>query len=149
MFATILSESRKYKLSLNITNQYIEQLDEKIRNAVIGNAGTLISFRIGAADAEFLAKEFDPLKPDDMTNIDKFNFYIKMLIDGAPTKPFNGQGNPPNPNLNEKVGSAIKELSRLKYGKPKETVNAEILERTKADTIDLPGINSTDLAKTS
>ena len=149
VFATILSESRKYKLSLNITNQYIAQLDEKIRDAVIGNAGTLVSFRIGAADADFLVKEFDPLKPDDMTNIDKYNFYIKMLIDGAPTKPFNGQSVAPDPNANPQLSAAIKELSRLKYGKPKDQVNNEILDRTKVDSIDLPGISSTDAVKTA
>jgi len=140
VFATILSESRKYKLSLNITNQYIAQLDEKIRNAVIGNAGTLISFRIGAADAEFLVKEFDPLKMDDMTNIDKYNFYTKMLIDGAPTRPFNCLGIPPEPNENAKLGQSIVELSRLKYGRPREVVDQEIKERSKVDKIDLPGI---------
>lgn len=140
VFATILSESRKYKLSLNITNQYIEQLDDKIRNAVIGNAGTLIAFRIGAADAEFLVKEFDPLQLDDMTTIDKYNFYIKMLIDGAPTRPFNAQSNPPDKNENKKLGEAIAELSRLKYGRPAEVVDAEIRERSRVDVIDLPGI---------
>lgn len=140
VFATILSESRKYKLSLNITNQYIAQLDEKIRNAVIGNAGTLVSFRIGAADAEFLVKEFDPLQLDDMTNIDKYCFYIKMLIDGAPTRPFNAQSVAPDPNQNIPLGTAIRELSRLKYGRPKGIVSAEIKERSKVDLIDLPGI---------
>ncbi len=148
VFATILSESRKYKLALNITNQYIAQMDEKIRDAVIGNAGTLISFRIGAADAEFLVKEFDPLKVDDMTNIDKFNFYIKMLIDGAPTKPFNAQSiYPEDYEGNAQLGKAIKELSRLKYGRPKDVVNAEILERSKVDVIDLPGISATEPQK--
>lgn len=142
VFATILSESRKYKLSLCITNQYVAQLDEKIRNAVVGNAGTLVAFRIGAADAEFLVKEFDPLKIDDMTNIDKYNFYIKMLIDGAPTRPFNAQSLPPDPNGNTKLGDAIKELSRLKFGRPREEVATEILERSKVDVIDLPGLNS-------
>lgn len=141
VFATILSESRKYKLSLNITNQYIAQLDEKIRNAVIGNAGTLIAFRIGAADAEFLVKEFDPLQMDDMTNIDKYNFYIKMLIDGAPARPFNAQSLPPDPNENIKLARAVGELSRLKYGRSKEEVAAEILERSKVDAIDLPGLS--------
>lgn len=142
VFATILSESRKYKLSLNITNQYIAQLDEKIRNAVIGNAGTLISFRVGAADAEFLVKEFDPLQIDDMTNIDKYNFYIKMLIDGAPARPFNAQSVPPDQNENKKLSEAIKELSRLKFGRAKDEVAAEILERSRVDTIDLPGLGS-------
>lgn len=148
VFATILSESRKYKLSLNITNQYISQMDDKIREAVIGNAGTLVSFRIGAADAEYLVKEFDPLKVDDMTNIDKFNFYIKMLIDGAPSKPFNAQSIWPEDNVgNIQLGNAMKELSRLKYGRPKELVSAEILERSRVDTIDLPGISATEPQK--
>ena len=140
VFATILSESRKYKLSLNITNQYIAQLDEKIRDAVIGNAGTLVAFRIGAADAEFLTKEFDPLKVDDMTTIDKYNFYIKMLIDGAPTRPFNAQSIAPDTNENPKLGEAVKQLSRLKFGRAREVVDEEIRERSKVDVIDLPGI---------
>lgn len=148
VFATILSESRKYKLGLNITNQYIEQMDEKIRAAVVGNAGTLIAFRMGASDAEFFTKEFDPLKPDDLVNIDKYNFYIKMLIDGAPTKPFVGQSIwPDDYEGNKKLGDAIRELSRLKHGRPKEIVSEEILERSKVDVIDLPGLSSTDAKK--
>ena len=150
VFATILSESRKYKLSLNITNQYIAQMDDKIREAVVGNAGTLVAFRIGAADAEFMVKEFDPLKVDDMTNIDKYNFYIKMLIDGAPSKPFNAQSIAPDTEeIDPKLGAAIKELSRLKYGRPKALVSAEILERSRVDAIDLPGISATDPQKTT
>ena len=140
VFATILSESRKYKLSLNITNQYIAQLDEKIRDAVIGNAGTLISFRIGAADAEFLVKEFEPLKIDDMTTIDRYNFYTKMLVDGAPTRPFNAKSNAPDENGNEKLGDAIRKLSRLKFGRDRKAVDKEIRERSQVDKIDLPGI---------
>ena len=124
-------------------------MDDKIREAVIGNAGTLVAFRIGAADAEYLVKEFDPLKVDDMTNIDKFNFNIKMLIDGAPSKPFNGQSIWPEDNVgNVKLGASIKELSRLKYGRPRELVSAEILERSRVDAIDLPGISATDPQKT-
>ncbi len=150
VFATILSESRKYKLSLNITNQYIEQLDEKIRAAVIGNAGTLVAFRMGAADAEFFVKEFEPLKAEDMTTIDKYNFYIKMLIDGAPTKPFNGMSIwPDDPEGNPKLGKAIAELSRMKYGKAKDVVEAEILDRSKIDKIDLPGLNTGNSAPTA
>ncbi|OQA04496.1 MAG: AAA-like domain protein [bacterium ADurb.Bin400] len=142
VFATILSESRKYKLGLYITNQYIEQLDDKIRAAVVGNAGTLGAFRIGAADAEFFVKEFDPLKPDDLMQIDKFNLYVKMLIDGAPTRPFNIQTIwPPDNDGNKKLGDAIKELSRLKYGRPRDEVAEEILERSKVNVIDLPGMN--------
>lgn len=140
VFATILSESRKYKLSLSITNQYIAQMDENIRNAVIGNAGNLIAFRVGAADAEFLVKEFAPLTIDDLTNVDKYNFYIRMLIDNAPMPAFNGQSIAPDLNGNKKLAGAIKELSRLKYGSPKEIVEEEISERSQIDKIDLPGI---------
>ncbi|MCX6812840.1 MAG: type IV secretion system DNA-binding domain-containing protein [Candidatus Berkelbacteria bacterium] len=141
VFATILSESRKYKLSLAITNQYIAQLDEKIRDAVIGNAGNLISFRIGAADAEFLVKEFSPLTLDDLTNVDKFNFYIRELIDNAPMPAFNGQSIPPDETGGDgKLAEAIRQLSRLKYGRAKEVVEEEISDRSQIDKIDLPGI---------
>lgn len=140
VFATILSESRKYKLSLSITNQYIAQMDENIRNAVIGNAGNLIAFRVGAADAEFLVKEFAPLTIDDLTNVDKYNFYIRMLVDNAPMPAFNGAGIAPDKDANKKLAQAIRELSRLKYGSPKEIVEKEISERSQIDKIDLPGI---------
>ncbi len=140
VFATILSESRKYKLALHITNQYIAQLDEKTRDAVIGNAGNLIAFRVGAADAEFLVKEFAPLAIDDLTNIDKFNFYIRELIDNAPMPAFNGQSIAPNPDGNKQLAEAIRQLSRLKYGSTKEVVESEINERSQIHNIDLPGI---------
>ena len=140
VFATILSESRKYKLSLHITNQYIAQLEEKIRDAVIGNAGNLIAFRVGAADAEFLVKEFAPLTIDDLTNVDKYNFYIRMLIDNAPMPAFNGAGIPPDPNADKKLAEAVRQLSRLKYGKAREVVEDEINERSQIHKIDLPGI---------
>jgi hypothetical protein len=144
VFVTILSESRKYKLSLSITNQYIAQMDENIRNAVIGNAGNLIAFRVGAADAEFLIKEFAPLAIDDLTNVDKFNFYIRMLIDNAPMPAFSGGSIAPDSNGNKKLAGAIRELSRLKYGSPREMVEEEISERSQIDKIDLPGIGEGD-----
>jgi hypothetical protein len=75
-----------------------------------------------------------------MTTIDKYNFYIKMLIDGAPTRPFNAASVAPDQNENKKLGSAMVELSRLKYGKPREIVDQEIRDRSKVDVIDLPGI---------
>jgi len=140
VFATILSESRKYKLSLQITNQYIAQLDEKTRDSVIGNAGNLIAFRVGAADAEFLVKEFAPLAIDDLTNVDKFNFYIRELIDNAPMPAFNGQSIAPDQNGNVELAEAIRQLSRLKYGNSKQVVESEINERSQIHTIDLPGI---------
>lgn len=130
-FATILSEARKYQLSLNITNQYIEQLDEETRGAVMGNTGTILAWRIGAADGEFLQKEFDPLQIDDMVNTEKYNFYIKLLIDGTPSRPFNAAAYGPDPHENVQVGEAIRELSRLKYGRDRDVVEAEIRLRSK------------------
>ncbi|MBI4032368.1 type IV secretory system conjugative DNA transfer family protein [Candidatus Berkelbacteria bacterium] len=128
-FKTILSEARKYRLSLLITNQYIAQLPEEIRDAVIGNAGTLVSFRIGAADAEFIAKEFPNVTEHDLVNLPFANTYTKLLIGGTPTKPFSMQtiktATPPHKELAE----AIRELSRLKYGRDKAYVEQEMANR--------------------
>lgn len=134
-FATILSEARKYRLSLHITNQYIAQLEEKIRDAVIGNVGTLMSFRIGAADAEFLTNEMDGLTVEDLTNIDKRYFYIKTLIDNAPTKPFSGHSTDWTNDGNTTLAAAIKELSRLQYGRDGQEVAARIMQRSKVDEL--------------
>src|SRR3989339_2243453 len=95
-FANILSEARKYRLNLIMAHQYIEQLGEIVKPAVFGNVGTLIVFRVGAADAEELVKEFDPyyLEPD-LGNLPKNNFYIKLMIDGVSSDPFSARGLPP------------------------------------------------------
>ena len=130
-FATILSEARKYQLSLNITNQYVEQLDDETKGAVMGNVGTMLTWRIGAADAEFFKKEFEPLDVDDMVNTEKYNYYMKLLIDGTPTKPFNATAYPPDPNENAQIGEAVRQLSRLKYGRDRELVESEIRLRAK------------------
>ena len=131
-FATILSEARKYALSLNITHQYIEQLDEDTRNAVFGNVGTIISWRIGAPDGEFMQKIMDPLSVEDLINVEKFNYYVRLMIDSAPSKPFNVTTYPPDPNENTQVGEAIRQLSRLKFGRDREVIEAEIRLRAKS-----------------
>lgn len=88
-FADILAEARKYGLGLFLTHQYIEQLDEKIRSAVFGNCGTIISFRVGATDAEYLAKEFYPIfSESDLVNLPKYAMYLKLMIDGASSRAF-------------------------------------------------------------
>lgn len=141
-FRTILSEARKYRLNLNVTNQYIAQLTETVRDAVIGNAGTLISYRIGAGDAEFLVKEFPGVSIDDMTNLDAFNTYVKLLIEGTPSKPFSMKGvqspTPSNPQTREQV----RNICRQKYGRPVAQVNQEFASTLKVGH-DLPpaGIN--------
>jgi len=127
-FATILSEARKYRLNLNITNQYIAQLTEKIRDAVIGNAGTMISYRVGAADAEFLVKEFPGLSVEDMTNLDKFNTYVKLLIDGTPSKPFSMKGIKSAVISDPNVREEIRNLSRQKYCHPVAEINAQMAQ---------------------
>jgi hypothetical protein len=130
-FISILSEARKYRLNLNVTNQYIAQLDEKIRAAVIGNAGTLITFRVGAMDAEFLVKEFEGLSETDLMNLDNFNAYIKLLIDGVASKPFSLRTIKPAEVEDKRMAEMIKQLSRLKYGRDRAIVEAEIYERAK------------------
>ena len=87
--ATILSEARKYKLSLTVAHQFIKQLEEDIKNAVFGNVGSIISFRVGADDAEYLEKQFAPtFSARDLMNIDNRNAYAKLLVNGRPEKPF-------------------------------------------------------------
>ena len=138
-FSSILSEARKYRLNLVIAHQYLGQLEQQagaqgagskdIRDAVFGNAGTEICFRIGVEDAETMAKEFSPVFNEfDLVNIDRFNAYVKLMINGTASKPFNMQTMPPLAGGQREVASAIRELSRLKYGRLREEVEAEILE---------------------
>ena len=88
-FADILAEARKYKLSLFIAHQYIHQLQEPVRKAIFGNVGTIISFRVGAEDAEYLAREFHPtFTEDDLINLPRYSMYLKLMIDGATSQPF-------------------------------------------------------------
>jgi len=124
--ATILSEARKYKLSLSVAHQFIAQLDEKIRKAVFGNVGSLGVFRVGAEDAEFLVKQFEPVfTQNDLLNIENRNAYVKILANGRPTKPFNMEVLPPEKGNLEKI-EALKELSYTRYARPREEIEAEI-----------------------
>lgn len=138
--ATILSEARKYKLNLIIAHQYVSQLvnnnDTKIRDAVFGNAGTIMSFRVGVEDAEVLAKEFAPVFGEfDVINIEKFTAYVKLLIDNTASRPFNMHTFPPQPNGNPKIAEIVKQYSRLKYGRDRRIVEAEIRERSQLDKL--------------
>lgn len=134
--ATILSEARKYRLELIIAHQYMKQLEDNkgkttVRDAVLGNAGTIVSFRIGVEDAEILAKEFAPVfSAYDLVNVEQYTAYTKLLIDNTAAKPFNMLTYPPRSG-NKELAAAIKELSRLKYGRPREIVEAEINERAR------------------
>jgi len=127
--AVILSEARKYRLNLTLAHQFIGQLTEKIRDAVFGNAGSIISFRVGAQDAEFLVKQFAPVfKEQDLLNIDNFNAYVKLLVMGETVKPFNIK-TVPAPRGDPAVASRIKENSRKRYGRNRNEVEEEIYKR--------------------
>lgn len=137
--ATILSEARKYRLELIIAHQYMKQLEDNkgkttVRDAVLGNAGTIVTFRIGVEDAEVLAKEYAPVfSAYDLINVEQYTAYAKLLIDNTAAKPFNMMTYPPRPG-NKELAAAIKELSRLKYGRPREIVEEEIAERAQLGT---------------
>lgn len=132
-FAVILSEARKYHLNLNIANQYITQMPEEVRDAVFGNAGTIITFRVGGADADFLVKEYEPVfEQNDLVNLDKYNIYIKLLIDGVSSPAFSARTLPPIDVLTGNVEKVI-ELSRQKYAKTRDEVENLINNRTKAE----------------
>jgi hypothetical protein len=131
----ILSEARKYALSLVIAHQYIGQLSKdnntEIKDAVFGNVGTMVSFKIGSEDAEFLVKEFEPVFNEyDLINIDKGTAYIKLLIDNSAARPFSLRTIwPLVGQKREGMGERIRSLSRLKYGQNSRLVEAEIARR--------------------
>ncbi|MDD5396618.1 MAG: type IV secretion system DNA-binding domain-containing protein [Candidatus Moranbacteria bacterium] len=127
-FANILSEARKYRLNLILANQYITQIDEKVRDAIFGNAGTIISFRVGAMDAEFLEKEFAPVfVQNDIVNLPKYNIYLKLMIDGIAGDAFSAQVLPPI-YIGDTVGNEEKIIasSRQRYASSKEEVEDKI-----------------------
>jgi hypothetical protein len=125
----ILSEARKYRLCLSIAHQFIAQLDQKIRDSVFGNVGSMAVYRVGTDDAKFLESIFSPVfSAKDIMNIDNFNCYLKMLAKGAPIKPFNIRAMRPAEGDKEKL-EALKELSYLKFGRPQEEVNDEIMKK--------------------
>ncbi len=128
-FANILSEARKYRLNLIIAHQYILQLSEEVSAAVFGNVGTLICFRVGAEDAEFLAKEFAPrFDETDLVNLNKYNFYLKLMIDGVASESFSATGLPPliGPGQLDNLEKVLR-VSREKFTKPRAIVEEKII----------------------
>ncbi len=137
---SVLSEARKYRLGLIMAHQYLGQLEKSdaltksslnLKWAIFGNVGTVMSYKLGAEDAEFMAKQFAPVYSDqDFVNMDKFRAAIKLSVDSQPTPGFSIA--PPNPFLempDATIGTALKELSRLKYGREREFVEKEIIYR--------------------
>ncbi|MEK7503901.1 MAG: TraM recognition domain-containing protein [Patescibacteria group bacterium] len=134
-FATILSEARKYKLNLAVANQFIGQMEEEVKNAIFGNVGTVMTFRVGVSDANYLQHEFTPVfNESDLLNIDKYHVYIKTIVNNEPVQPFSmditKDIKAEKAQKNEKLAEAIKQLSRLKYGRDVRLVESEIAERS-------------------
>jgi len=135
-FAQILSEARKYRLNLTVANQFIGQMEEEVKNAVFGNVGTLITFRVGVTDANYLQHEYQPtFNETDLINIDKFNAYVKTIVHNEPVKPFSIDLTKDMSRVvqekNADVAKAVIQLSRLKYGKPRELIEAEVSQRAR------------------
>jgi hypothetical protein len=135
-FAQILSEARKYRLNLIVANQFIGQMEEEVKNAVFGNVGSVVAFRVGVTDANYLQHEFQPtFNEADLINIDKFNAYMKTNVKNEPVKPFSMDLTKDMSKImaerNPKIAEAIIQLSRLKYGRSKELVEAEITHRAR------------------
>ncbi len=127
--AQILSEARKYRLSLTIAHQFIGQLSEEISKAVFGNVGSLCAFRVGAEDAEQLEKQFAPeFSAADLMNVDNYNAFAKILLNGQTTPAFNIKTYPPS-EVDRELAGYFKELSRLRYGRDHDIVEKEILSR--------------------
>ena len=141
-FSNILSEARKYRLSLILGHQYIAQLasgdDTKMRDAVFGNVGTMVVFRVGADDAEFLEKEFAPeFMALDFVNLGKYTIYVKLMIDGIASRPFSAQTLAPNEKPEKIFRDQIIEFSRKQYGTPRDIVDKSIAAWTgTADELD-------------
>ncbi|MDO8499462.1 MAG: type IV secretion system DNA-binding domain-containing protein [bacterium] len=125
-FANILSEARKYRLGLIMAHQYMEQLEEEVMAAVIGNVGTTVTFRVGSTDAEILAKEFIPtFIEDDLINLPKYHIYLKLMIDGVSSRPFSSLTLPP---IGSPTGSAEKviKVSRERYAIARDRIEDKI-----------------------
>jgi hypothetical protein len=118
-FISMLSESRKYGLGVHITNQYLAQLPPNIKDAVLGNVGTILSFEVGAEDAEILSKEFLPMEVEDFINLPKYNFYIKLMIEGKTSAAFSGMSiEPKAPKYPLASKKDIETFNKLYYGNP-------------------------------
>jgi len=135
-FAQILSEARKYHLNLTVANQFIGQMEEEVKNAVFGNVGTLVSFRVGVADASYLQHEFQPdFSENDLLNIERFNAYVKTIVNNEPVPSFSldltkDMGKEKALD-NWELAKNIIELSRLKYGRDKALIEAQVIRRAK------------------
>lgn len=147
-FETILSEARKYRLSLVLGNQFMTQLKEELREAIIGNVGTTITGRIGITDAEIMVKRYTPVfDAEDLTKLPNYESVCVAQIEGVPSAPFSMGWVPPMGQSNQQLSDALKRLSAAKYGHPRAQIEQEIFQRlsvkkTQTSQIGAPGMNS-------
>jgi len=135
-FAQILSEARKYRLNLCVANQFIGQIEEEVKNAIFGNVGSIITYRVGVTDANYLSHEFTPVfNEDDLLNIEKYHVYMKTIVGNEPVPPFSmalsSDIMDKIKNRNKKLEKIIQEMSRLRYGRDMRLVEAEIARRAR------------------
>lgn len=129
-FESILSEARKYRLNLILGNQFMTQLTDKIREAIIGNVGTVISGRIGITDAEMLMKKFAPaFDAEDLAKLPNYQSITSIMVNNMPSAPFSMSFIPPMGQMNEQLADSLRKLSSIKYGKPRAVVEKEIFDR--------------------
>jgi hypothetical protein len=136
-FSSILSEARKYRLNLVVANQFISQLTDEVRDAVFGNVGSVVSFRTGSQDSEFLVKQFQPtFDVDDLVKLPNFQTVVRLMISNVPSQPFSMATLPPLGHANPQLSTALMRLSAAKYGRPRKTVEEAIFKRL--ETIEAP-----------
>jgi hypothetical protein len=141
--ATIMSEARKFHLNLIVANQFTTQLSQEIRDAVFGNIGTIVSFRIGQNDVETVGKYFQPIfEAEDLLRVPNYNAIVRTLIGGVPTSPFTMASLPQLGTPNKRLATALKQLSAAKYGRPKAVVEKEIFERMATKEDPKPAFNT-------
>lgn len=132
-FEGILSEARKYRLSLILANQFMTQLNDKIREAIIGNVGTIVSGRIGTTDAELMVKKFSPtFDAEDLTKLPNFEAVASVMINNVPSAPFSMSLIPPLGKPNPQLADALRRLSAAKFGKPRAEVEQAIFRRLRS-----------------
>ena len=135
-FANILSEARKYRLCLTVAHQYIEQLDETVRDAIFGNVGTILMFRVGGPDSVVLENEFMPqFEANDLVNLGKYDIYLKLMIDGAASQPFSATTLPPIAQRTDSAEKVIK-VSRERYTRPRASIEDKVIRWSGMGTSD-------------
>jgi len=133
-FSDILSEARKYHLNLVVANQFIGQIEEEVKNAIFGNVGTIVSFRVGVTDANYLQHEFSPtFNETDLINVERFHAYVKTIVNNEPVPRFSMDTTRDLAKMDKdpRIAEMIKQLSRLRYGRDVNVVEAEIVHRAK------------------